>query len=274
MASVKFFWRYLDVVSRQVPSFLAKGGKLPVQPMVSSIGTFALFPESGLGGEQNYGHTWTSWIARIRSMCGNDRRYGNPEENRWKNNRETCWLYACPERKSRDAARRCRAVFWRNYEKKYDAQLVDYAKQVEKDHGRIEIRECWCTDDIEWLSQKDDWNNLQSISLLRSTRIIDDTETTEDRLYISSLPADAQKHNVIIRKHWGIENSLHWVLDMAFDEDHCRKRKNHAAENFAIVRHVALNLLKQQKDPKVSIRRQRLMAGWDSDYLEKIIFQA
>jgi len=157
--------------------------------------------------------------------------------------------------------------------KKYDAQLVDYDKQVEKDHGRIEIRECWCTEDIEWLSQKDDWNNLQSISLVRSTRIINDTETTEERLYISSLPANAQKQNSIIRKHWGIENSLHWVLDMAFDEDYCRKRKNHSAENFAIVRHVALNLLKQEKNPKLSIRRRRLMAGWDSDYLEKIIFQ-
>lgn len=158
-------------------------------------------------------------------------------------------------------------------EKTYDARIVDYDKQIEKDHGRIEIRECWCTEDIEWVARKDDWIKLQSISLVRSTRVIGDTETTEDRFYISSLAANAQKHNVIIRKHWGIENSLHWVLDMAFDEDSCRKRKNHSAENFAIVRHVALNLLKQQKTPKLSIRRQRLMAGWDSDYLEKIVFQ-
>ena len=159
-------------------------------------------------------------------------------------------------------------------EKNYDAQIFDYDKQVEKDHGRIEIRKCWCTENIEWLSQKGDWKNLQSISLIRSTRILDDNETMEDRLYISSLPANAQKHNFIIRKHWGIENSLHWVLDMAFDEDNCRKRKNHSAENFAIVRHVALNLLKEKKTPALSFRRQRLKAGWDSDYLEKIILQA
>lgn len=159
-------------------------------------------------------------------------------------------------------------------EKNYDTQIFDYDKQVEKDHGRIEIRECWCTENIDWLSQKKEWENLQTITLIRSTRIINDIETTEDRLYISSLAANAQHQNIIIRKHWGIENSLHWVLDMAFDEDSCRKRKNHSAENFAIVRHVALNLLKQVKTPKISIRRQRLKAGWDSDYLEKIIFQA
>jgi len=159
-------------------------------------------------------------------------------------------------------------------EKNYDRQIFDYDKDVEKDHGRIEIRECWSTENIEWLSQKDDWKNLQSISLVRSTRLIGDNETTEDRLYISSLNADAKKHNFVIRKHWGIENSLHWVLDMVFDEDHCRKRKNHSAENFAIARHVALNLLKQDKTPRLSIRRKRLKSGWDSDYLEKIIFQA
>ncbi len=159
-------------------------------------------------------------------------------------------------------------------EKNYDTEIVDYDKHIEKDHGRIEIRECWSTEEIQWLSQKGDWKSLQSISLVRSTRIIDDKETKEDRLYISSLNAIAQKHNFIIRKHWGIENSLHWVLDMAFDEDHCRKRKNHSAENFAIVRHVALNKLKKETASKLSIRRKRLTAGWDSDYLEKIIFQA
>lgn len=159
-------------------------------------------------------------------------------------------------------------------EKHYDRGVFDYNKQFEKDHGRIEIRECWSTEQIEWLSQKEEWKNLQSISLLRSTRIIDDIETTEDRLYISSLPANAEKHNYIIRKHWGIENSLHWVLDMSFDEDRCRKRKNHSAENFAIVRHVALNILKKEKSSKLSIRRKRLVAGWNPDYLEKLIFDA
>lgn len=158
-------------------------------------------------------------------------------------------------------------------ETNYETHHCDYAKHVDKDHGRIEIRECWSTDDIRWLSQKDDWNNLHSISCIRSTRIIGDKETTENRLYISSLPANAERHNFSIRKHWGIENSLHWVLDMVFDEDRCRKRKNHSAENFAIVRHVALNMLKTENKSKLSIRRKRLMAGWDSDYLAKIIFK-
>jgi len=116
--------------------------------------------------------------------------------------------------------------------------------------------------------------SLQSISLVRSTRLIGAKETTEGRLYISSLNAQANKHNFVIWKHWGIENSLHSVLDMVFDEDGCRKRKNHSAENFAIVRHVALNLLKEDKTLKLSIRRKRLKSDWDSDYLEKILFQA
>ena len=156
----------------------------------------------------------------------------------------------------------------------YDKETFDYEKDVEKDHGRIEIRECFTTDRIDWLYQKKDWVNIQSITLIRSTRIIGDKETTEDRTYISSLPADAKRHNHIIRKHWGIENSLHWVLDMSFDEDSCRKRKNHSAENFALIRHAALNMLKQEKTPKMSIRRKRLMAGWDSTFLEKIVFSA
>ena len=154
----------------------------------------------------------------------------------------------------------------------YDSKRCDYDKEVTKDHGRVEIRECWSSEDIDWLSQKREWKNLRSISLVRSTRIVGEQETSEERLYISSLPGEAKKQNRIIRKHWGIENSLHWVLDMAFDEDSCRKRKDHAPENFATVRHISLNLLKEKKTPKISVRRQRLKAGWDSRYLEKIIF--
>ena len=132
----------------------------------------------------------------------------------------------------------------------YDKETFDYEKDVEKDHGRIEIRECFTTDRIDWLYQKKDWVNIQSITLIRSTRIIGDKETTEDRTYISSLPADAKRHNHIIRKHWGIENSLHWVLDMSFDEDSCRKRKNHSGREFRAYSTRSVKYAEAREDPQ------------------------
>jgi predicted transposase YbfD/YdcC len=97
--------------------------------------------------------------------------------------------------------------------------------------------------------------------------------TEERRFYISSLQPQARFLGDVIRKHWGIENSLHWVLDVAFREDECRKRKDNSAENFAMLRHLTLNLLKQEKSCKRSIAGKRLLAGWDESYLEKILFQ-
>lgn len=149
----------------------------------------------------------------------------------------------------------------------------DSHKTVDKDHGRIEIRECWVTDDIGWLSMKDKWKNLQSICMVKAVRIIGEKRTEERRLYISSLKPRAHLISDVIRKHWGIENSLHWILDVAFREDECRKRKDNSAENFAMLRHLTLNLLKQEKSCKRSIAGKRLLAGWDEGYLEKILNQ-
>ena len=159
-------------------------------------------------------------------------------------------------------------------ENNFTIAVFDYHKTVDKDHGRIEIREYWVTSDINWLESKEEWKGLQSICMVKSQRIIGELTTSETRLYISSLQPVAKTIERAIRKHWAIENSLHWVLDMAFREDECRKRKDNEAENFAILRHITLNLLKQEKTYKRSIAGKRLRAGWDNDYLERILFQS
>ena len=162
-----------------------------------------------------------------------------------------------------------------------DAQTNDFAglkttydKQVDKDHGRIEVRECWATEELDWLSSRKDWAGLRSVCMLRSQRTVAGQTSSEDRLYISSLPADAARLAQAIRGHWGIENSLHWVLDVAFREDESRKRKDNAPENLAVVRHIALNLLKAEKSLKRSIAGKRLAAGWDAGYLETVLSKA
>ena len=135
---------------------------------------------------------------------------------------------------------------------------------MNNDHGRIEIRECWATDRIDWLEAAAKYERLRSICTVKSQRIIDGDATMCWLYYISSLPAHAEKLAHTMRSHWRIENSLHWVLDVAFREDECRKRKDISAENFAILRHITLNLLKREKTCKRSIAGKRLLTEWDT----------
>jgi predicted transposase YbfD/YdcC len=140
------------------------------------------------------------------------------------------------------------------------------------DHGRIETRSIRATDDIAWLQKRHDWKSLQSIIAVTAKREIDNKVTEETRYFISSLDAnDPKRLERVVRAHWSIENNLHWILDIAFDEDSNRTRKGHSAENLAVIRHIALNLIKAEKKSKVGVKIKRLKAGWDNDYLLRIL---
>ena len=147
-------------------------------------------------------------------------------------------------------------------------------KTVNKGHGRIETRQCWVLSDpkhLEYLQTVAYWPRLTSIVKVTSERRIGDTASCETRYYLTSLPGDARRLLQAVRKHWSIENELHWVLDIAFLEDKNRTHKDHAPENLAILRQLALNLLAQEKTAKCGTKGKRLQAGWDNDYLLKVI---
>ena len=142
----------------------------------------------------------------------------------------------------------------------------------EGDHGRIETRAIRATANIAWLQERHDWNSLQSIIAVTAKREIGDKVTEETRYFISSLDAnDPKRLERVVRAHWAIENNLHWVLDIAFDEDSNRTRKGHSAANLAVIRHIALNLIKAERTAKVGVKIKRLKAGWDNDYLLRIL---
>jgi predicted transposase YbfD/YdcC len=141
-----------------------------------------------------------------------------------------------------------------------------------KGHGRIEVRTCWSTDEVHWLKGIGDWPGLQSVLAVESRRTLGNKVTVERRYFISSLDGqDAQRLAEAVRGHWGVENPLHWVLDVNFNEDQSRVRKGHAAENLSRLRRIALNMLQRETSGKRSIRLKRLKAGWDHDYLLQIL---
>lgn len=157
----------------------------------------------------------------------------------------------------------------------FDQFRHDYAKTVNKGHGRIEIRECWTTSDpdlLAYLRKGAAWAGLQTIALVRATRRVNGDESMQDRYYISSVAGDAHSILQAARHHWGVENSLHWVLDVVFREDQARMRRGHSSHNFALLRHIALNLVRNQKSGPKSVRGKRLKAAWDHDFLFNILF--
>ena len=148
------------------------------------------------------------------------------------------------------------------------------AQTIEKGHGRIEKRQAWTLSHPDYLNYLDPtgrWAGLKSVVRIDSHRQFNHQYSQETRYYISSLAGDPKLLNTAVRTHWTIENQLHWVLDVAFREDDSRVHRGHAAENLAVLRHMALNLLKQEHSSNLSIHNKRLRAAWDNDYLLQLL---
>jgi predicted transposase YbfD/YdcC len=125
----------------------------------------------------------------------------------------------------------------------------------------------------EYLIGAENWAKLTTIGCVESQRQVGDKVTSEKRYYLLSLPMDAAGFATAVRGHWGIENQLHWILDVGFREDQSRTTQGYCAENLAVIRHLAVNLLTQEKSVKAGMRAKRLKAGWNDDYLTKVLAQ-
>lgn len=147
---------------------------------------------------------------------------------------------------------------------------AQYHQSVGGGHGRVEVRRCWAFDDVDWLHRSTEWAGLRSFAVVESERHIGERVSTQRRYFISSLPADAARLLSSVRVHWHVENRMHWVLDMAFSEDQSRVRDRQGAQNAALLRRIALNVLSADQ-AKDSLLGKRQRAGWDEQYLAKLV---
>ena len=147
----------------------------------------------------------------------------------------------------------------------------DFLETVEKDHGRIETRRYWISEEIGWFQDRPLWEGLKSFGMVESLRDINGVVTREVRFFLSSLAGDAKNFARAVRGHWSVENTLHWSLDVCFAEDACRIRAGYAAENMAILRHMTLNVLKNDTSKKRGIKGKQKNAAWDHSYLLSLL---
>jgi len=157
---------------------------------------------------------------------------------------------------------------------KFDGVEHVYHETTEGGHGRIDTRRVWATDQIDWLEGREQWKDLASVVVVESTRRLIGQEkvSTQRRYFISSLPCrSGQRFAGLIRNHWSTENGQHWSLDMAFNEDQSRVRKDHGDQNLAVLRRIALGLLRRDKSVKLGVRNKRLKASRNRDYLLHVL---
>jgi predicted transposase YbfD/YdcC len=147
---------------------------------------------------------------------------------------------------------------------------ISHHESLDGDHGRIETRTTTVIHDVGWLQERHRWPGLKAVVMVESTREIGDKVEHETRFYITSLVWLAHQIGPVIRSHWAVENSLHWVMDMTFRDDECRLRTDHAPANFTTLKHIALNLIRRAPG-KDSIRLRRKVASWDDDFLASLI---
>lgn len=147
----------------------------------------------------------------------------------------------------------------------------DFHRTISKGHGRTEIRRYWTMPVTKLFFDEEKWVGLQSVGLVKSVRKIGTETTTSRRYYLNSFASNAQLLAHGVRSHWGVENRLHWVLDVSFKEDDCRVHSNYAPENLAQLRKMSLNLLSQEKTAKIGVANKRLKAAWDNNYLAKVL---
>lgn len=153
----------------------------------------------------------------------------------------------------------------------YAEVSYEYAEEVDKDHGRLEIRRYWVSEELRSLPHTERWKGLRSIGLVERECLQGDTRSIERRYFINSIPAQAKLFAHAVRGHWGVENRLHWRLDVVFNDDASRIRKGNAPAIMASIRHLCLNLF-QRESSSMSLAKKRRKAAWNDDYRAKVVF--
>jgi predicted transposase YbfD/YdcC len=157
------------------------------------------------------------------------------------------------------------------HQRRFAGVAHSFVKTTDKEHGRLETRRYWVTEEIDWLADKPQWEKLRSIGMVEREVEKDGKVQTERAYYLSSLPAEAERFANAVRGHWGVENSLHWVLDVQMNEDRCRVCDRLAAQNLATLRVFCLNVLRRDKQHKVGVRAKQKAAGWSPQYLLSLL---
>ncbi|ABM55920.1 transposase, IS4 family [Verminephrobacter eiseniae EF01-2] len=260
----------------------ARGGTsgLRVARTASGIGLRRrIWPDAGAIGlprkvQRNHGHWRVAANAGARGSGCHHRRHGLPERD-GRADRGRWWrLRACRQGQPTHLAHALRDFFGTLDAPGYPVRQTCVHETLDKGHGRIETRRCTAAGDLDWLATlglKERWKKITSVAGIDSSRVIGSKTETDRRYVISSLPADSERILHAVRMHWGIENGLHWCLDVAFGEDACPIRLRNAALDFSLLRRAAMNLFRADHSRAMGLPKKRKAAAWNPDYLANIL---